>query len=59
MLEFGHRRVYFLASYDRSTVSSSGKTRSRLYCPNPGTALEALCFFVRPGGCMEEEIDFG
>lgn len=56
MLEFGHRRVYFLASYDRSEFVRENQEPA---CPNPGTALEALCFFVRPGGGMEEEIDFG
>lgn len=56
MLDFGHRRVYFLASYDRSELVRENQEPA---CPNPVTALETLCFFDRPGRCMGEEIDFG
>jgi hypothetical protein len=56
MLDFRHRRAYFLASYDRSELVRENQEPA---CPNPGAAPETLCFFVWPGRCMDEEIDFG
>lgn len=44
-VRFGHRRVYFLASYDRNELV---REKQEPACPNPGPVLEDPVF-LRPG----------